>query len=181
MIEQKRETIIMNEEQAKQRVKELKDFYTHLSSYVAVNLFLFGLNIVTGPDTFWFVYPLMGWGIGIIIHAWDVFGTSTQWESRKMEELTGLKNTRDDISALAERTEALVTIMSGVNWENIDPALTDTRQSLMNAQQDIAQIKETGDAANQAEVEREIEKLEAFVTSSKFDYYDLASEQKKPS
>ncbi|MFK7954803.1 MAG: 2TM domain-containing protein [Lysobacterales bacterium] len=171
----------MNEEQAKERVKELKDFYTHLSTYVAVNLFLFALNMVTGPDPLWFVFPLMGWGIAIIIHAWQVFGTSAQWESRKMEELTGLKSARDDISALAERTEALVTIMSGVNWESIDPALLDTRQSLVNAQQKIAQIKETGDSGSQADVEREIEKLEAFVTSSKFDYYDLAAEQKKPS
>ncbi len=173
-------TATMNEEQARKRIKELKDYYGHLSSYVAVNLFLFGVNMVTGTDTLWFVFPLMGWGIAIVIHSWKVFGAGHDWESRKMEQLTGLKNTRDEVQQLAERTEALVTIMASVNWENIDPALKNTRDNLENARQQIAELKQNNDPHSQAAVTREIEKLEAFVTSSRFEYYDLAADQRKP-
>ena len=166
----------MNEKQARKRIKELKDYYAHVTSFLAVNLFLFAINIITtGTDVLWFVFPLLGWGIGLAIHTHAVFWTSHDWEARKLEELTGLKSARDDIQRLSERTEALVTIMSSVNWENIDPALTDTRANLEKTRQKIARLQQSGDPESQAEIQLEIEKLEAFVTSAKFDYYDRAA------
>ncbi len=170
----------MNEEQARERIKELKDFYTHITVYIAVNAFLLGVNVITGTDTWWFLFPLMGWGIAIVIHAFSVMGTGHKWEQRKMEELTGLKNTRDEIQQLAERTDSLVTIMSSVNWEKIDPELMDTRKNLDSARARIAELKQSSDPASQAELTREIEKLEAFVTSPKFEYYDMAADGKPP-
>ncbi len=165
----------MNEENARKRIKELKGFYDHLGSYLAVNLFLLGLNAVTSPGTWWFVFPAMGWGIGLMIHAVTVFWTNQDWEARKMEQLTGLKNTRDELERLSERTETLVTIMASVDWEKIDPSLRETRSNLEQAQNKLAELKRSGDSASQAEVEREIENLEACVTSSKFEFYDRAA------
>ena len=76
----------MDEEKARERVDELRDYYTHLATYVAVNLFLVILNLVTSPESFWFIYPLLGWGIGIAIHTAEVFWTGSDWEERKIQE-----------------------------------------------------------------------------------------------
>ena len=165
----------MNEEQAQKRIEELKGFYGHLTAYVAVNLFLFFLNMFTSPDAIWFVYPLFGWGIGLVIHAFEVFWTGNDWEARKMEELTGLKSTKDEVQRLSERTDALVTILASVDWEKIDPELLQTRRNLEAARDRINGLRNSGDARSQAEVTREIERLEEFVTSPKFAYYDLAA------
>lgn len=167
--------IRVNEEQARERIEELKGYYSHLAAYIAVNLFLFGLNMATSPGHLWFIYPLLGWGIGVAIHTAEVFWTGPDWESRKMEELTGYRNTRDELEKLSERTEALVTILSSVNWEKIDPELVETRTTLESAKQQLDQLREHGDPASQRDVTKQIEKLEEFVTSSKFDYYTLAA------
>ncbi len=165
----------MDEEQALQRIEDLKGFYAHLAAYVAGNIFLVAVNLITSSEFLWFVFPLLGWGIGLVIHAAQVFWTGSDWEARKMEELTGLKETKNEVQRLAERTDALVTILASVDWERIDPELMHTRKSLEAAQDRITELRGRSDPASQAEVAREIERLEAFVTSSKFDYYDQAS------
>lgn len=75
---------------AKKRVEELKAFYIHLSVYLFVNAGLFLLNVFTGGD-WWFYWPLLGWGIGLTIHAASVFLWSgsfgSNWEERKIQEL----------------------------------------------------------------------------------------------
>lgn len=43
-------------------------FLVHLIIYIVVNIFLATLNLTSDPDVIWFVYPLIGWGIGIIAH-----------------------------------------------------------------------------------------------------------------
>lgn len=76
---------------AKKRVDEIKGFYSNLISYVAVNLGLLTLNLVTSPQYLWFFWPLLGWGIGVLIHAMVVFRfmpfLGTDWEKQKIKEL----------------------------------------------------------------------------------------------
>ena len=78
-------------DRAKKRVEELKSFYSHLFVYLAVNVGLFLLNILTSPRHLWFYWPLIGWGIGLSIHGLSVFGTQKMlgkdWEERKIREL----------------------------------------------------------------------------------------------
>ncbi|MDA0977448.1 MAG: 2TM domain-containing protein [Proteobacteria bacterium] len=171
----------MNEEQAREHIKELKDYYAHLAAFVGVNLFLFMVNMVNlaEGDDIWFIYPLFGWGIGLIIHTFGVFWNGKNWEAQKMNELTGLSQTQDELARLSERTENLVTILSSVNWEKIDPDLLGTRQSLEEAREKIVQLKSERDPEGERLVNEEVQKLEAFVTSSRFDYYQLAAEDKK--
>ncbi|MFZ6051088.1 2TM domain-containing protein [Halocola ammonii] len=77
-------------QRAKQRVEEEKGFYGHLLAYIAVNIGLFLLNLVTAPGHWWFYWPLLGWGIGLLIHGVGVFGRnwffSEQWEQRKIKK-----------------------------------------------------------------------------------------------
>jgi hypothetical protein len=86
----------MNEEEikyqrAKKRVEALRGFYVHLGVYVLVNLFLFLLNIITSPDNLWFYWPLLGWGIAIVVQAFSVFGPGrlfgAEWEEKKIQEI----------------------------------------------------------------------------------------------
>ena len=65
--------------------------------------------------------------------------------------------------------------MSGVDWDNIDPELLQTKRTLESAQADLTKLQASNDPQGQAEVSREIERLEAFVTSPRFAYYDMAS------
>jgi hypothetical protein len=77
-------------ERARKRVKELKGFYTHAAIYVLVNIMLFVINLLTGGG-WWFYWPLLGWGIGLGVHALNVFGfggrLGQDWEERKTREL----------------------------------------------------------------------------------------------
>ncbi len=77
-------------QRAHARVQALKGFYTHATAYVVVNIALFVINLVTGGG-WWFYWPLIGWGIGLGVHALNVFGLSGRlgqdWEERKTREL----------------------------------------------------------------------------------------------
>jgi hypothetical protein len=82
----------MTEEQiyqvARKRVEEKKGFYTHLATYIVVNAMLIIIWALTGQGYPWFVWPLAGWGIGIIFHFLGVFAfhKGTAWESREIEK-----------------------------------------------------------------------------------------------
>ena len=74
---------------AKKRVENLKAFYIHLTVYILVNLMLFFINISSDSSKLWFLYPLGGWGIGIVIHGlttfpFGIFGK--EWEERKIKK-----------------------------------------------------------------------------------------------
>ncbi|MFO0670819.1 MAG: 2TM domain-containing protein [Polyangiaceae bacterium] len=45
-----------------------RGFVNHLFSYVVVNAALLAMNLFAGGP-FWFVWPLIGWGIGMAFHA----------------------------------------------------------------------------------------------------------------
>lgn len=72
---------------AQQRVNDIKDFYSHLLSYIIVMAFLIFINYFTFWGYKWFLFPLLGWGIGISIHAFTVFGYGSRWEQRKIQEI----------------------------------------------------------------------------------------------
>ena len=72
---------------AKQRVKEIKEFYGNLISYCVVIPFLIFINYFTYWGFQWFWFPLFGWGIGLTIHGFSVFGYGSDWEERKIREL----------------------------------------------------------------------------------------------
>ncbi len=60
-------------EDARKRVEEIKGFYMHLIAYVVINAFLFVLNVLTSPRHYWFFWPLLGWGVGLALHALTTF------------------------------------------------------------------------------------------------------------
>jgi hypothetical protein len=47
---------------------EKRGFSVHLVVYVLVNAMLIAINLINSPESIWFFYPLLGWGIGITAH-----------------------------------------------------------------------------------------------------------------
>ena len=77
-------------QRARERVEEIKGFYVHLATYLLVNAGLLVINLLTSPGYYWFVWPLFGWGIGIVAHAVGTFGGGVfgaAWEERKVNEI----------------------------------------------------------------------------------------------
>jgi sensor histidine kinase YesM len=72
---------------AKKRVDQLKGFYGNLISYCCVIPVLIFVNLTYSPQFQWFWFSAAGWGFGILMHAFKVFGYSTNWEERKIQEI----------------------------------------------------------------------------------------------
>ncbi len=63
-------------ERSKKRVEARIGFYIHLLVYLAVNTVLIIINITTFPEYYWFKWPLLGWGIGLLFHALGLYASS---------------------------------------------------------------------------------------------------------
>lgn len=76
---------------AKERATALQGFYTHLLVYLVINTGLFAINAVTHTQgsNWWFYWPLLGWGVAVLIHGLTVFANvfSTGWRDRKAMQL----------------------------------------------------------------------------------------------
>jgi hypothetical protein len=60
-------------QRARGRLEAKFGFYIHLSVYIAVNILLIIINLLTSTKYIWFKWPLLGWGIGVLFHALGVF------------------------------------------------------------------------------------------------------------
>lgn len=76
---------------AQKRVKEIRGFYAHLISFVAVNIVIIIFNILYHELGYMKIkvnqfYSLIIWGIIVLIHAGFVF-LGNDWEKRKIRKL----------------------------------------------------------------------------------------------
>jgi uncharacterized oligopeptide transporter (OPT) family protein len=60
-------------QRARKRVEAKIGFYIHLAVYVGVNVLLIIINLLTSPQYLWFIWPVMGWGVGIFFHGMATF------------------------------------------------------------------------------------------------------------
>lgn len=80
--------------EARKQAKQKVDFYVHFAIYLVVNAFIFiQWWAIGGPGTFpWFLFPLGGWGIGVVAHFISAFtgggflATQTRREYERMRE-----------------------------------------------------------------------------------------------
>jgi len=59
--------------EARKRVEARREFGSHVFVYVVVNAFLIAAWAFTGAGYFWPAWVLAGWGVGVVLHAWDAF------------------------------------------------------------------------------------------------------------
>ncbi|HUX79140.1 MAG TPA: 2TM domain-containing protein [Alphaproteobacteria bacterium] len=62
----------MNEQNAREYVSKLRRFYTDALIYVVVNLGLILIWAIAGGGTFWPIWVIVGWGIGLGVHAFSL-------------------------------------------------------------------------------------------------------------
>ena len=70
-------------QRAKKRVEAKIGFYRHLTSYLFINAVLLVINLIASPETLWFYWPLIFWGIGLASHALSVFGPASHSTHKK--------------------------------------------------------------------------------------------------
>ncbi|HEX9716312.1 MAG TPA: 2TM domain-containing protein, partial [Actinomycetota bacterium] len=73
------------------RLKKKRDFRGHVLVYVLVNTFLVVIWWLTGAHFFWPIFPILGWGIGVVMNAWDVYRSEELGEEQIRREMERLR------------------------------------------------------------------------------------------
>jgi uncharacterized membrane protein len=83
---------------ALESLKKKRDFHAHLLAFVLFNSFLWLIwavvNAFGGPAFPWPIFPLVGWGIGLVFHAWDAYGRKPFSEEEIEREVRRLTHYR---------------------------------------------------------------------------------------
>lgn len=81
------------EAEAFRHVRKLRGFYVHVFQYVVVIALLAIINIVVSPHNLWVLWVIVGWGLGLLSHAFLTFRPSwflgPQWERAQAEKRLG--------------------------------------------------------------------------------------------
>ena len=72
---------------AEQRAKAKLGLINHVGVYLIVMITLAMVNLATNRHVLWFLWPAVGWGIAILLHAFSVLmmSPSTRLYSRLLE------------------------------------------------------------------------------------------------
>ena len=80
----------VDDEEIRRRATRLVDaklgFRAHLLVYVLVNAGLAAINLMTTPTHLWFIYPMGGWGIGLLAHGLAVHQGASDLRERMIAE-----------------------------------------------------------------------------------------------
>ena len=57
-----------------ERLEHKRVFRSHVVTYLAVNTMLVVIWAVSGAAYFWPIWPILGWGVAVGLHAWTVYG-----------------------------------------------------------------------------------------------------------
>jgi len=90
-------------ERARERAKELREFYGHLIVYLLVCTFLVIIDLANedpnNNEVFlglnWAFWPVFGWGAFVIVHGAKTFLGVGGWEERKAQQLYEKEKRRD--------------------------------------------------------------------------------------
>ena len=102
----------MNEQErlalAKRQVGAIKGFYIHFAVFILVMAVLLAANASVGTR-WWVQWPFLGWGIGVLGHAFAVFGQSpvavSRWEAKKIDEMKRRLDAEDPAAAGKDRPD----------------------------------------------------------------------------
>ncbi len=92
---------MMSDEELRIRARKTAEarvgFYVHLGVYVVINSLLVALWYFTGPNIFpWFIFPLFGWGAGVVAHGIGTFRGPAYVDKMAEEEYMRLKRQREE-------------------------------------------------------------------------------------
>lgn len=73
------------------RLNDRRDFASNIVAYVVVNCALIAVWFFTGQGYFWPAWILGFWGIGLVLHAWAIWGRRPITEEDVRREMTHLQ------------------------------------------------------------------------------------------
>ena len=79
---------------ALKRLKKRRDFAAHVTVYLLVNSFIVVIWAVTSEGFFWPVFPIVGWGIGVVMNGWDVWRGDEFTEEQITREIQHIRGSR---------------------------------------------------------------------------------------
>lgn len=68
-----------------QRIRAKREFWVHFAVYVAVNAFLVLIWAMTSAEYFWPIWPILGWGIGLVAHAVSAYRGPSEISEAQIE------------------------------------------------------------------------------------------------
>jgi hypothetical protein len=93
----------------------------HAFVYLTVNAFLFAINFMTTPGQWWVLFPIVAWGIGMVLHAgFGLFSRASEY-SVTQEKRRLLKATRVGVNRLVERQKGVRIAASAEPSEALSP------------------------------------------------------------
>jgi len=96
-------------ERAKKIVRKKKAFYSNLFSWITVCSILFFINIKTSPYHIWAIYPFLGWGLGVAMEGFSIYGANgiLASEEEEIEKEMALMNiNREEPSSYSSHSPA---------------------------------------------------------------------------
>jgi hypothetical protein len=77
------------EQELRRQAERLADakigFRNHLLAYVVVNAGLVATNLITSPGYFWAIWPMFGWGLGVLAHGVAVYFDGADMRERAVQ------------------------------------------------------------------------------------------------
>jgi hypothetical protein len=80
-------------DRAVEQLRKKRAFYGHLLVYALVNTMIVVIWAMTSGGFFWPVFPMLAWGIGVVMNAWDVWHGEFS-EDQIAREMTRLQQRR---------------------------------------------------------------------------------------
>lgn len=77
-------------DEAKKEIRERNEFYGNLISYIILSMSFVVINLISG-GYFWAIWPIIGWGIGVIFHGLGVFVFGKKFGDKSWEEKQAVK------------------------------------------------------------------------------------------
>jgi signal transduction histidine kinase len=105
---------------ARRRAAAETGFYAHFFTYAGVISFLFLINLLTSPLRPWFLWPALGWGIGIFMHWMGVFGSRRLKESL-FDPVVEREVRREKAAMTSEKQASLDELSSTIAHEIRNP------------------------------------------------------------
>jgi len=83
-------SLSLEEERVMREVEELKGFYEHALSFIVIITFLWIINFITSTAYWWAIWPTLGWGLGLALHAISTFNLfklfGPEWERKEINK-----------------------------------------------------------------------------------------------
>jgi len=82
-------------DEAIRRLRKKQDFRGHLLVYALANVVVWTIYLLTSPHGFpWPVFVTAGWGIGVVMNAWEIYGRRPITEAQVRHEIDALHGER---------------------------------------------------------------------------------------